>query len=145
MPRVKGIGWMRLFEAALASQCQVWGGHANIVLPLTADMTDQRLFWELVDRFDASHNVFWKLHYARLYDIVLATPLGVRDVAVGEVTWALIRGGVYAATFMIVALVAGVVMSWWAVLALPAACRFVRQLLAEVDGGRAHTPPARTP
>jgi hypothetical protein len=32
-----------------------------------------------------------------------------------------------------------------AVLALPAACRFVRQLLAEVDDGRAHTPPARTP
>ena len=71
--------------------------------------------------FDASHNVFWKLHYARLYDIVLATPLGVRDVAVGEVTWALIRGGVYAAMFLVVALVAGVVTSWWAVLALPAA------------------------
>jgi hypothetical protein len=57
VPRVKGIGWMRLFEAALASQCQVWGGHANIVLPLTADMTDRRLFWELVDRFDADEFV----------------------------------------------------------------------------------------
>jgi len=71
--------------------------------------------------FDSSYNVFWKLHYARLYDIVLATPLGVRDVAVGEVTWALIRGAGYAASFLIVALVAGVVTSWWAVLALPAA------------------------
>jgi lipooligosaccharide transport system permease protein len=52
---------------------------------------------------------------------VLATPLGPRDVAVGEVAWALLRGSVYAAMFLVVMALAGVVNSWWALLTLPAA------------------------
>jgi lipooligosaccharide transport system permease protein len=71
--------------------------------------------------YDSTLNIFYKLKYARLYDSVLATPLGPRDVAVGEVTWALLRGAFYAAAFVVVVLVAGYVESWWAVLALPAA------------------------
>jgi len=71
--------------------------------------------------FDTTGNVFFKLKYARLYDSVLATPLGPRDVAVGEVTWALLRGAVYAAMFLLVMALAGTVTSWWAVLTLPAA------------------------
>jgi lipooligosaccharide transport system permease protein len=71
--------------------------------------------------FDATFNIFFKLKYAKLYDSVLATPLGPRDVAVGEISWALLRGVVYSVAFFVVALVAGVVSSWWAVLALPAA------------------------
>lgn len=71
--------------------------------------------------FDSTFNVFFKLRYARLYDSVLATPLGPRDVAVGEVTWALMRGSLYSGAFLLVAAVAGFVHSWWAVLALPGA------------------------
>ncbi len=71
--------------------------------------------------FDSTFNVFFKLKYARLYDSVLATPLGPRDVAVGEVAWAQLRGGLYAGMFLVVMAVAGVVQSWWALLALPAA------------------------
>ncbi|QDC26715.1 ABC transporter [Georgenia yuyongxinii] len=69
----------------------------------------------------STFNVFFKLRYARLYDSVLATPLGPRDVAVGEVLWALTRGTLYSAAFLLVAWVAGMVPSPWAVLALPAA------------------------
>lgn len=43
--------------------------------------------------FDSTFNVFFKLKYARLYDSVLATPLGPRDVAVGEIAWAQLRAG----------------------------------------------------
>lgn len=71
--------------------------------------------------FDTTGNVFFKLKYARLYDSVLATPLGPRDIAVGEVTWALLRGTGYAAVFLLVMALAGVVTSWWAALTLPAA------------------------
>ena len=71
--------------------------------------------------FDSTFNVFWKLKYARLYDAMLATPLGPRDIAMGEVAWAQLRGLVYAAAFLLVMLVAGLLRSWWAVLALPAA------------------------
>lgn len=71
--------------------------------------------------FDSTINVFFKLKYARLYDSVLATPLGPRDVAVGEISWALLRGLVYSAAFLLVAAVAGTVGSWTALLAVPAA------------------------
>jgi lipooligosaccharide transport system permease protein len=71
--------------------------------------------------FDSTFNVFFKLKYARLYDSVLSTPLGPRDVAVGEIAWALMRGSLYSAAFLLVAAVAGFVDSWWAVLALPGA------------------------
>jgi lipooligosaccharide transport system permease protein len=71
--------------------------------------------------FDTTGNVFFKLKYSRLYDSVLATPLGPRDVAVGEVTWAMLRGSAYSAAFLVVMALAHVVTSWWAVLTLPAA------------------------
>jgi lipooligosaccharide transport system permease protein len=71
--------------------------------------------------FDSTMNVFFKLKYAKLYDSVLATPLGPRDVAVGEIGWAQLRGAIYAAMFMLVMLLAGLLTSWWALLALPAA------------------------
>jgi lipooligosaccharide transport system permease protein len=71
--------------------------------------------------FDSTTNVFFKLKYAKLYDSVLATPLGPRDVAVGEITWALLRGLVYSAAFLVVAALAGAVASWTALLAVPAA------------------------
>jgi lipooligosaccharide transport system permease protein len=71
--------------------------------------------------YDSTFNIFFKLKYAKLYDSVLSTPLGPRDVAVGEISWALLRGQVYAAGFLVVMVLAGLVESWWALLALPAA------------------------
>ncbi len=71
--------------------------------------------------FDSTFNIFFKMKYARLYDSVLATPLGPRDVAVGEISWALLRGLVYSVAFYLVALGAGLIHSWWSLLALPAA------------------------
>ncbi|MEP6630005.1 MAG: ABC transporter permease [Lapillicoccus sp.] len=71
--------------------------------------------------FDATFNVFFKLKYSRLYDAVLATRMGPRDIAVGEMTWSLLRGTFYSAAFLVVAWLAGTVTTWWALLALPAA------------------------
>jgi lipooligosaccharide transport system permease protein len=71
--------------------------------------------------FDSTFNLFFKLKYAKLYDSVLATPLGPRDIAVAEIGWAQLRGLVYSIAFFCVALLAGVVESWWALLAVPAA------------------------
>lgn len=71
--------------------------------------------------YDSTFNVFFKLRYQRLYDAMLATPVGPRDIAVGEITWSLMRGTLYSAMFLLVALAAGLVRSWWALLALPGA------------------------
>jgi lipooligosaccharide transport system permease protein len=70
--------------------------------------------------YDAS-NVFWKMKYARVYDAVLATPIGPGDVAVGETAWALFRGFLYAVSFMVVAGTLGLIESVWGLLALPGA------------------------
>jgi len=41
--------------------------------------------------YESTINVFAKLKWGKVYDAVLATPLGVRDVALGELTYALIE------------------------------------------------------
>jgi lipooligosaccharide transport system permease protein len=71
--------------------------------------------------FDSTFNIFHKLKYVKLYDSILATPLGPVDIAVGEISWALIRGGLYAMGFLTVMAAMGLITSAWAVLALPAA------------------------
>lgn len=71
--------------------------------------------------YDSTYNVFFKLKYAKTYDAVLATPLGVADVALGEVAWALMRGTLYAIGFLLVMALLGLVVSPWLILALPAA------------------------
>jgi lipooligosaccharide transport system permease protein len=71
--------------------------------------------------FDSTFNVFFKLKYSRLYDAMLATPLGPADIALGEIGWALIRGGLYACGFLSVMAAFGLLVSPWALLALPAA------------------------
>jgi lipooligosaccharide transport system permease protein len=70
---------------------------------------------------ETTFTVFFKLRYEKVYDAVLATPLSPRDVAVGDVTWALIRCGLYSAMFLLVMLALGLIRSWWALLALPGA------------------------
>jgi lipooligosaccharide transport system permease protein len=71
--------------------------------------------------YDSTFNVFFRLKYAKLYDAALATPMRPGDVALGEISWALIRGGMYACAFMVVMLALGLVHSSWAVLAVPVA------------------------
>ena len=53
--------------------------------------------------FDSTFNVFFKLKYSKLYDSVLATRMGPRDIAVGELCWSLLRGTFYSAGFLLVA------------------------------------------
>jgi lipooligosaccharide transport system permease protein len=66
-------------------------------------------------------NVFFKLKYARTYEGVLTTPLTVRDVAVGEVTYTLLRASVYSVGFVVVMAGFGLITTPWAVLLVPAA------------------------
>jgi lipooligosaccharide transport system permease protein len=71
--------------------------------------------------YDSTFNVFFKLRYAKLYDAMLATPLGPVDIALGEIGWSLVRGGLYSLGFLSVMAAFGLLTSPWALLALPAA------------------------
>jgi lipooligosaccharide transport system permease protein len=70
---------------------------------------------------DMTFNVFFKLKFTKLYDQMLATPLSTTDIARGEIAWGQLRGGTYAAAFVAVMGAMGMLHSWWAALALPAA------------------------
>jgi lipooligosaccharide transport system permease protein len=71
--------------------------------------------------YDSTMNIFFKMRFAKLYDGMLATSLGPMDVAIGEIGWSLLRGGLYAAAFEVTMLVMGLISSPWALLAVPAA------------------------
>jgi lipooligosaccharide transport system permease protein len=70
---------------------------------------------------ESTFNFFFKLNYDKTFSSILATPLSAGDIAVGELTWALMRGGLYALGFMVVLVVLGLIHSPWVVLAVPAA------------------------
>jgi lipooligosaccharide transport system permease protein len=70
--------------------------------------------------YDGLTNVFFKLRFGKVYDAMLATPVGPTDVALGETSWALFRGLLYSTGFIVTVAALGLIHSWWGLLALPA-------------------------
>jgi lipooligosaccharide transport system permease protein len=71
--------------------------------------------------FETIFNVFFKLNFAKTYDGVLATPMGITEIALGEMLWALIRSALYAVAMFVIMLVMGLILSPWGLLIVPAA------------------------
>ena len=65
-------------------------------------------------------NVFFKLNFSKTYDAILATPLGIREIAVGEMLWSLFRGTLYVIAFIVVMILMGLVISPMLFLVIPA-------------------------
>ncbi len=63
---------------------------------------------------ESTFPIFFKLHYNRTYDAVLATPMRVADITVGEILWAQLRAGIYACGFLGLMYVTGLTTSLWA-------------------------------
>ena len=70
---------------------------------------------------DTTFGFFVNFKYGRTYDGMLATPLQVGNIAVGEMTWALLRGALYSCVFLATMAALGLVHSPWAVFAAPVA------------------------
>jgi lipooligosaccharide transport system permease protein len=71
--------------------------------------------------FETIFNVFFKLNYAKTYEGVLATPMGITEIAIGEMLWALMRAALYAVAMFVIMLVFGLILSPWGLLMVPAA------------------------
>jgi lipooligosaccharide transport system permease protein len=71
--------------------------------------------------YDSTMNVYFKLKHDRIYHGMLATSLGPMDVALGEISWALLRGLSYSIGFMAIVAPLGLIPSMWGILAIPAA------------------------
>ena len=65
-------------------------------------------------------NVFFKLNFSKTYDAILATPLGIREIAIGEMLWSLFRGTLYVFAFVLVMIGMGLVISPMLFLVIPA-------------------------
>jgi len=70
---------------------------------------------------DTTFGFFVNFKYGRTYDGMLATPVQVGDIAIGEMTWALMRGTLYSCVFLATMAALGLVSSPWAVLCAPVA------------------------
>ncbi len=71
--------------------------------------------------FETIFNVFFKLNYAKTYDGVLATPMGITEIAIGEMLWALMRAALYAVAMFVIMLFMGLILSPLGILMIPAA------------------------
>jgi lipooligosaccharide transport system permease protein len=70
---------------------------------------------------EATYNFYFKLRWQRTYDSILATPLSLGDVALGELVWAATRAAIYCVGFLVVSATLGLIASPTAILAIPAA------------------------
>lgn len=70
---------------------------------------------------DGFFTPYFKLNWTKIYAGIIATPMSVPEIAVGEMLWAQIRGTIYSAGFLIVMALLGLIESPWGILALPAA------------------------
>ncbi len=56
---------------------------------------------------ESAFNFFYKMKFAKTYDAILSTPVRAMEVALGELMWAMARGAVYAAAFVVIMVAMG--------------------------------------
>jgi len=67
---------------------------------------------------ETSFNFFARMSWVKLYDAMVATPLRPFEIALGELGWALMRGGLYSFAFLAIMVGLGLTTPGWAVAAL---------------------------
>ncbi|MGH8912905.1 MAG: ABC transporter permease [Acidimicrobiia bacterium] len=70
---------------------------------------------------ETTFNIFFKLKFGNVYEGILTTPMNPRDIAIGEIGWALFRGALYSVAFLVVMVIMGLTSNWWALLTIPGA------------------------
>jgi lipooligosaccharide transport system permease protein len=70
---------------------------------------------------ETTSEVWFRLRFEKVYDAIVTTPMTAADIALGEIASALLRGTLAATCFLGVITALGLVHTWWALLALPAA------------------------
>ncbi|TDE14135.1 ABC transporter [Jiangella asiatica] len=70
---------------------------------------------------ESTFPVMGAVKWHRLYDAMLATPLGIADIVLGHVAFVAMRITITSVAFAVVAVALGAIGSWWVLLAVPAA------------------------
>ncbi|MFU8872906.1 ABC transporter permease [Micromonospora sp. SL4-19] len=70
---------------------------------------------------ETTFNFFGKMKFMKLYDGVIATPVQPFEIALGELAWAMIRGSLYSAAFLVIMVAMDLTSAGRAIIAFPAA------------------------
>jgi len=70
---------------------------------------------------ESTFNFFFKLNYDKTFASILTTPMSPADISIGELAWALMRGGLYVLGFLVVITLLGLVRSPLVILTIPGA------------------------
>lgn len=69
--------------------------------------------------FEGLYSAFTRMDAQKTWDAMLATPLSVPDIVIGEAVWAASKGLISSVAILLVAALLGTVASGWALLAMP--------------------------
>lgn len=69
--------------------------------------------------FESTYPIMNKIMWGRNYEAILSTPLGIRNIVLGELGWSAFRIGTLAAVFLLVLALFGIPRSPLAILAVP--------------------------
>jgi lipooligosaccharide transport system permease protein len=69
--------------------------------------------------YEATYNVFVRLHFEKAYAAMLTTPIEPQDILFGELLWSLVRAGIYGGCFLLVTFCFGLAPWPGVVLILP--------------------------
>jgi lipooligosaccharide transport system permease protein len=69
---------------------------------------------------ETTFNFFFKMKYSKTFDAILATPVKPFEIALGELSWAMVRSSVYTGAFLVVMVALGLTSPGWALAAFPA-------------------------
>ena len=91
--------------------------------------------------FEATFGSFMRMNEQKTYDAILATPVGIREIVAGDVLWSASKATLSGSAVLLVATLAGLVHSPWALL-LPAVALLIGVVfgaLGLVIASRAHS------
>ena len=71
--------------------------------------------------FDATYGAYLRMESHHIYEAMLFTPMEPRDIVLGEVMWGATRSVASASAVLVAAAIFGLVISPWALLAIPVA------------------------
>ena len=66
--------------------------------------------------FETTINTFVRINFDKVYEAMMATPVTVEDIVVGELLWATTRSTIYATVMLVVVAALGLTQSWYALL-----------------------------
>jgi len=70
--------------------------------------------------FESTYNFYYKLRYSKIFDSIVVTPVRLREIVMGEVTFSVLRATTYATGFLVFAAMLGFIESWWGIFIIPA-------------------------